>query len=61
MGHCLDFLCLLGSFLHAFAQCTVLASEFRLEGYYVIGGLFDIHHATDPVHNDRPEAISCSR
>ncbi|XP_030278004.1 taste receptor type 1 member 1-like [Sparus aurata] len=60
MGHCLAFLCLLGSFLHAFAQCTVPASEFRLEGYYLIGGLFDIHHATDPVHNDRPEAINCS-
>ncbi|KAM9350331.1 taste receptor type 1 member 1-like [Symphorus nematophorus] len=60
MYHCLAFLCLLGTFLHALAQYTVSASEFQLEGDYLIGGLFDIHHASDAVYHDRPEAIDCS-
>ncbi|CAB1430939.1 unnamed protein product, partial [Pleuronectes platessa] len=40
--------------------CTVPASEFQLEGDYLIGGLFDIHHVIDSVHQVRPEAINCS-
>ncbi|XP_053173907.1 taste receptor type 1 member 1-like [Scomber japonicus] len=51
---------LLGSFLHSLTQCTVQASEFQLEGDYLIGGLFDIHHAGGPVYHDRPEDIDCS-
>ncbi|XP_041802279.1 taste receptor type 1 member 1-like [Chelmon rostratus] len=53
-------LCLLGSLLHAFTQCTVTATEFQLDGDYLIGGLFDIHHASDPIQHDKPEAIECS-
>ncbi|XP_070766882.1 taste receptor type 1 member 1-like [Enoplosus armatus] len=62
MKHFLASLCLLGSFLHALAQCTAPTSEFQLEGDYLIGGLFDIHHASDSVDhvNGRPEAIDCS-
>ncbi|XP_031696217.1 taste receptor type 1 member 1-like, partial [Anarrhichthys ocellatus] len=59
MEHFLALLCLLGAFLHALAQCTAPASEFQLEGEYVIGGLFDIHHSA-AVYHDRPEAIHCS-
>nr|XP_033503228.1 taste receptor type 1 member 1-like [Epinephelus lanceolatus] len=55
MKHFLVSLCLLGSFLHALAQCT---SEFHLEGDYMLGGVFDVHHS-DPVNHDRPRAISC--
>ncbi|XP_034447007.1 taste receptor type 1 member 1-like [Hippoglossus hippoglossus] len=54
-------LCLMGSLLRASStQCTVPASEFQLEGDYLIGGLFDIHHVSDSVHQVRPEAIDCS-
>ncbi|XP_070766879.1 taste receptor type 1 member 1-like [Enoplosus armatus] len=60
MKHCLASLCLLGTFLHALAQCTVPASEFQLEGDYLIGGLFDIHHVSASVYHDRPEAIDCA-
>uniref|UniRef100_A0A3Q3X115 G-protein coupled receptors family 3 profile domain-containing protein n=1 Tax=Mola mola TaxID=94237 RepID=A0A3Q3X115_MOLML len=49
-------LCLLGTFL----QCTGQASEFHLEGDYLIGGLFDIHHVSTPVYHDRPEANDCT-
>uniref|UniRef100_UPI0037E7AD62 taste receptor type 1 member 1-like n=1 Tax=Semicossyphus pulcher TaxID=241346 RepID=UPI0037E7AD62 len=61
MEQFLASLSLLGSLLHACAQCTAPASEFQLEGDYLIGGLFDIHHVSAPVYNDRPEAIDCSR
>ncbi|KAM6981952.1 taste receptor type 1 member 1-like [Tautogolabrus adspersus] len=37
-----------------------MASEFQLEGDYLIGGLFDIHHVSAPVHYGRPETIECS-
>ena len=58
----LGFLCLcLGFVLHALAQCTVLASEFQLEGDYLIGGLFDIHQTSASFYHDRPEAIDCLR
>ncbi|XP_040914058.1 taste receptor type 1 member 1-like [Toxotes jaculatrix] len=60
MKHLLASLCLLGPLLRALIQCTVQASEFKLEGNYLIGGLFDIHHAAAPVYHDRPEAIACS-
>uniref|UniRef100_A0A665T2S9 G-protein coupled receptors family 3 profile domain-containing protein n=1 Tax=Echeneis naucrates TaxID=173247 RepID=A0A665T2S9_ECHNA len=36
------------------------ASEFQLEGDYLVGGLFDIHHVSTLVYHDRPEAIDCS-
>ncbi|XP_049437915.1 taste receptor type 1 member 2 [Epinephelus fuscoguttatus] len=60
MKHYLASLCLLRTFLHILAQCTVPASEFQLEGDYLLGGLFDIHQASDPVCQDRPEASDCS-
>ncbi|KAK5863355.1 hypothetical protein PBY51_000392 [Eleginops maclovinus] len=53
-------LCLMGTFLHALAQCSAPDSDFRLEGDYLLGGLFDIHHDDDPVYHDRPEAAECS-
>ncbi|XP_008287220.1 taste receptor type 1 member 1-like [Stegastes partitus] len=60
MKHVLSTLCLLGSLLHASTRCTAPASEFHLQGDYLIGGLFDIHHASSPPHHTRPEAIDCS-
>ncbi|XP_072223181.1 taste receptor type 1 member 1-like [Leuresthes tenuis] len=53
-------LCLLGSFLLVITHCTVPASEFQLDGNYIIGGLFDIHYVSRPFYQDRPEAIYCS-
>lgn len=41
--HFLLLVGLLGVFLHVMNQCCVAASEFHLEGLYLIGGLFDIH------------------
>ncbi|XP_034001120.1 taste receptor type 1 member 1-like [Trematomus bernacchii] len=58
MKHFLVSLCLLGMFIHALAQCS--ASEFRLEGDYLLGGLFGIHHDSDPDSHDRPEAVDCA-
>ncbi|XP_030278003.1 taste receptor type 1 member 1-like [Sparus aurata] len=60
MKHCLAFLCLSGFVLRALAQCTAPASEFHLDGDFLIGGLFDIHQASAPIYHDRPEAIDCS-
>ncbi|XP_012732622.2 taste receptor type 1 member 1-like [Fundulus heteroclitus] len=40
--------------------CAVTASEFHLDGDYLIGGLFDIHHVNSSVYLRRPEAIDCS-
>ncbi|XP_035502250.2 taste receptor type 1 member 1-like [Scophthalmus maximus] len=40
--------------------CTVRASEFQLEGDYLIGGLFDVHHVNVLYYHVRPEAIHCS-
>ncbi|XP_078101493.1 taste receptor type 1 member 1-like [Sander vitreus] len=59
MKHVLVSLCLLETFLHALAQC-VPASDFQLEGDYLLGGLFNVHHDSNPVYHDRPEAIDCS-
>ncbi|XP_068588839.1 taste receptor type 1 member 1-like [Cebidichthys violaceus] len=60
MKHLFVSLFLLGAFLHAWAQCTVSASEFQLEGDYLLAGLFDIHHDSSAVKQHRPEAIDCS-
>ncbi|XP_075950387.1 taste receptor type 1 member 1-like [Anarhichas minor] len=60
MKHLFVSLLLLGAFLRALAQCTAPASEFQLEGDYLLAGLFDIHHDSSAVKQDRPEAIDCS-
>ncbi|XP_029975147.1 taste receptor type 1 member 1-like [Salarias fasciatus] len=60
MVHILGFLSLLGSVLNAVPRNTVLSSEFQLDGDYLLGGLFDIHHVSSPLHLDRPEAIDCT-
>uniref|UniRef100_A0A667YII8 Taste receptor, type 1, member 2, tandem duplicate 1 n=1 Tax=Myripristis murdjan TaxID=586833 RepID=A0A667YII8_9TELE len=54
-------LCLLGSLLHASPECTVPSSEFQLQGDYLLGGLFNVHHASSSIVHDRPEAVDCSR
>ncbi|KAL3974280.1 pregnane X receptor [Sarotherodon galilaeus] len=51
--------CVLGCFLYALAQYTLSTSEFRVEGDYLIGGLFDIHQLNDSLLHQRPEAIDC--
>ncbi|KAM6981954.1 taste receptor type 1 member 1-like [Tautogolabrus adspersus] len=56
----LTFVCVIELLLHAFPQCTVHASEFKLEGDYLIGGLFDVHNVIVPAYHDRAEAIDCS-
>ncbi|XP_067381680.1 taste receptor type 1 member 1-like [Channa argus] len=60
MKHFHVFLCLLESLLSPMIQCTVTASEFELEGDYLLGGLFDIHHVSTLFYHERPEAITCS-
>uniref|UniRef100_A0A8D3E8U6 G-protein coupled receptors family 3 profile domain-containing protein n=1 Tax=Scophthalmus maximus TaxID=52904 RepID=A0A8D3E8U6_SCOMX len=47
-------------FFQTMLNCTVPASEFQLEGDFLIGGLFDVHHVSAPVYHDRPETIDCS-
>ncbi|XP_029362109.1 taste receptor type 1 member 1-like isoform X2 [Echeneis naucrates] len=58
---CPPSLWVMGSLLCALTQWTGATSEFQLEGDYVIGGLFGVHHVSAPVDHDRPEAIKCSR
>ncbi|XP_058498302.1 taste receptor type 1 member 1-like [Solea solea] len=60
MAPFLVWMCLLGRLLQASSQPTVSASEFHLEGDYLIGGLFNIHRASEPVVYDKPEVIDCS-
>ncbi|XP_068180173.1 taste receptor type 1 member 1-like [Antennarius striatus] len=60
MKHFLFCLCLVGSLLHVWAQCTFPTSEFLLKGDYMIGGLFDIHHDSTTVHHNKPVAAICS-
>ncbi|XP_071402305.1 taste receptor type 1 member 2.2 [Centroberyx affinis] len=60
MKRFLASLCLLGFLLLAVPQCTLPASEFHLQGDYLLGGLFDVHHAVGSVVHVRPEAIDCS-
>lgn len=52
--------CLLGLFLQALTQ-PAAASEFSLDGDFLIGGLFDIHQISDTFFQDRSETITCSR
>uniref|UniRef100_A0A8C6VZ59 Taste receptor type 1 member 1-like n=1 Tax=Nothobranchius furzeri TaxID=105023 RepID=A0A8C6VZ59_NOTFU len=61
MKHFLAAICAVGFFLHPINKCTVSTSEFHLEGDYVLGGLFDVHSVNVPSHQNRPEAIQCSR
>ncbi|KAL3974274.1 taste receptor type 1 member 1 [Sarotherodon galilaeus] len=60
MKHFLASFWLLGTFLHVCTQRAIPASEFQLEGDYLIGGLFDIHDDTGSVYHERPEAIDCA-
>ncbi|XP_030589959.1 taste receptor type 1 member 1-like [Archocentrus centrarchus] len=60
MKHFLVSLCLFRTFLHAFTQRAVSASEFQLEGDYLIGGLFDIHYDSRQTYHERPEVMDCS-
>ncbi|KAG7519931.1 taste receptor type 1 member 1-like [Solea senegalensis] len=60
MAPFLVWMCLLGRLLRASSQPTVSASEFHLEGDYLIGGLFNIHRVSEPVYYDKPEVIDCS-
>ncbi|XP_015822929.3 taste receptor type 1 member 1-like [Nothobranchius furzeri] len=52
-------LCLLGCFLH-FLPADVTASEFEMDGDFVIGGLFDIHHVSGTPFRDGPETVTCA-
>lgn len=61
MEHFLVSLCLLESLLQTMDICAAPASEFHLEGDYLIGGLFDAHSAITPVYHGKPEAADCSR
>ncbi|XP_015233222.1 PREDICTED: taste receptor type 1 member 1-like [Cyprinodon variegatus] len=45
--------------VHALTE-SAPASEFILEGDFLIGGLFDIHQVSDNLSPDRPEVITCS-
>lgn len=56
----LESFCLLGAFLHVCTQHTVPASEFQLEGDYLIGGLVHIHDDIGSVYHERPEALDCT-
>ncbi|XP_015233220.1 PREDICTED: taste receptor type 1 member 2-like [Cyprinodon variegatus] len=56
MTRILAYLCLLGCLLHK----DTTASEFELDGDYLIGGLFDIHHVSERLHREKPESITCS-
>ncbi|XP_039460273.1 taste receptor type 1 member 1 [Oreochromis aureus] len=60
MKHFLASFWLLGTFLHVCTQRAIPASEFQLEGDYLIGGLFDVHDDTGSVYHERPEAIDCA-
>uniref|UniRef100_A0A7N6FL63 G-protein coupled receptors family 3 profile domain-containing protein n=1 Tax=Anabas testudineus TaxID=64144 RepID=A0A7N6FL63_ANATE len=55
MKHFLSALYLLTYLLCVLAQCTAPASEFHMEGDYLLGGLFDIHHVSASVYHERPE------
>ncbi|XP_068607851.1 taste receptor type 1 member 1-like [Brachionichthys hirsutus] len=52
--------CLVESLLHALALCSAPAAEFHLEGDYLIGGLFNIHHVNTSIYHDKPEVFDCS-
>lgn len=61
MGPFLVCVSLLASVVHAAAQCDLPASEFVLQGDYLIGGLFDLYHVSSPIYHRRPEAVDCTR
>lgn len=52
--------CLLGSLVCTAAQGNISASDFYLEGDFLIGGLFNVHYVGSPADQDRPEVIDCS-
>ncbi|XP_029975143.1 taste receptor type 1 member 1-like [Salarias fasciatus] len=60
MVQILAFVCLLGSVLNDVPQNTIPSSEFQLDGDFLLGGLFNIHHVSSPLHLHRPEAIDCT-
>ncbi|XP_029575646.1 taste receptor type 1 member 2.2 [Salmo trutta] len=62
MKHLLTLLVMLGSFQHALPESySCSASEFKLDGEYILGGLFDIHHRSSSVVYNRPVIVDCSR
>uniref|UniRef100_A0A8C7R7S3 Taste receptor, type 1, member 2, tandem duplicate 2 n=2 Tax=Oncorhynchus mykiss TaxID=8022 RepID=A0A8C7R7S3_ONCMY len=62
MKHLLALLVMLGSFQHALPESySCSASEFKLDGEYILGGLFDIHHRNSSVVYNRPVIVDCSR
>ncbi|XP_031421479.1 taste receptor type 1 member 1-like [Clupea harengus] len=42
-----------------FWECSCQASEFNLDGDYLIGGLFPVHYTPDIAQTRRPEAVNC--
>ena len=42
-----------------FWECSCQASEFNLDGDYLIGGLFPLHYTPDIAQTRRPEAVNC--
>lgn len=61
MKHSPTTVFILELFLNISSQCTIPQSEFQLNGDYLLGGLFDIHYASNPAFHDQPEVIDCSR
>ncbi|MEQ2159414.1 hypothetical protein GOODEAATRI_022597, partial [Goodea atripinnis] len=58
--HVFAYLYLLGCLLPSLRK-AITASEFKLDGDYLIGGLFDIHHVSGAYPHYKPEAITCAR
>lgn len=56
----LAYFYLLGCLLHPLIK-AITVSEFKLDGDYLIGGLFDIHHVGGAYHHYKPETVTCSR
>ncbi|CAG6021258.1 unnamed protein product, partial [Menidia menidia] len=52
---------LLSFLILSWNQSALTASEFHLDGDYLIGGLFDIHYVSDFVYFRKPEALDCSK
>ncbi|XP_062396164.1 taste receptor type 1 member 1-like [Sardina pilchardus] len=57
----LDFLSIFVIYLHnaCFWECSCRASDFNLDGDYLIGGLFPVHYAGHSGQQRRPVAINC--
>ncbi|XP_034027522.1 taste receptor type 1 member 1 [Thalassophryne amazonica] len=60
MKRFLASVCLLELLVHVCVRCSAAASEFKLEGDYLLGGLFDVHRSSSLLPHDRPVAIDCS-